>query len=94
LILNKVKKKIQFDFLIKIIFFFLKKDPKTLKRKHNEFDLNEINRNSRTASLIDYTETANSTSIPKWLSNCSFINKYSWLYSYSIIVFIYWIRSV
>jgi len=75
-------------------FIDIQQNSKNSKVKQKEFNSNEINRNGRTALLIDNHEKLNSTSNPRWLTNNSFVNKYFSFYYYSIIVFIYWIRLV
>ncbi len=66
-------------------FINIEENFKILKIKENE-----INRNGRTALLINNQQNLNST----WLLNKSFVNKYISFYSYLLIVFINLIRPV
>ncbi|CAF0950590.1 unnamed protein product [Rotaria sordida] len=70
---------------------------RNIKIKQQEFHSNEINRNGRTALLIDNQDknfTITSTKTPKWLSNCSSVYVLSSFYYYSLSLLICWIRPV
>ncbi|CAF3516923.1 unnamed protein product [Rotaria sp. Silwood1] len=74
---------------------------RNLKLKQQEVNSNEINRNGRTALLIDNQEKSDNYSTitltktsPKWLPNCSSVYILSSFYYYSLSLFICWIRPV
>ncbi|CAF4741869.1 unnamed protein product [Rotaria sp. Silwood2] len=81
-------------------FINIQQTSRNLKLKQQEFHSNEINRNGRTALLIDNQEKSDNNSIitstktPKWLSNCSSLYVLSAFYWYSLSLLICWIRPV
>jgi hypothetical protein len=97
LMLNQVG---NFDFFYEKFFFF--KASRNFKVKQHEFYSTEVNRNGRTAFLIDQyqkmskNETSTSTNefeSPKILSNKSSVNNIYCFY-YLLSVLICWIRPV